>query len=128
MFEPKVFTSYYANWRRFPETATTISIAGKAPESYFGLEYKKLAPKWGFFNDYKSGKIDEEGYTVEYYKQVLSNLKPEVVYSELINDLGTDIILLCWEKTGSFCHRHIVAKWLQDKLNIRVEELPNKGV
>ena len=127
MFIPKVFTSYYANWRRFPETATPISIAGNAPEGFLGLEYKKLAPKWSFFKDYKDGIIDEEGYTIQYNKLILEPLSPKVVFEELTKDLGTDIILLCWEKKGSFCHRHIVAKWLMNNLNFMVYELVNKG-
>ena len=50
----------------------------------------------------------------------LSNLNPDTVFSDLerLSDLKKlsdfkDIILLCYEKPGKFCHRHIVGAWLQ---------------
>jgi uncharacterized protein (DUF488 family) len=30
--------------------------------------------------------------------------------------------LLCYEKPGDFCHRHIVAEWLHNNLGVHVEE------
>ena len=37
-----------------------------------------------------------------------------------------DVVLLCYEKPPQFCHRHLVAKWLEKELNIKVEELKYK--
>lgn len=62
---------------------------------------------------------DEEFYTKQYYKEVLDKLDPKEIYDEI----GEDSVLLCWEKPGSFCHRRIVAKWLEDNLSIKIEEL-----
>ena len=28
--------------------------------------------------------------------------------------LGTEIALICYEKPENFCHRHLVAEWLQE--------------
>ncbi len=95
-----------------------VSIAAKAPFWYKGREYKKLAPKYGFFKKYKLDG-DEEYYTKQYYKEVLDKLDPQKVYEEL----GEDAILLCWEKPGQFCHRHIVAKWLEKALGITIKEI-----
>ena len=36
---------------------------------------------------------------------------------------GHDVILLCFEKPGEFCHRHLVAQWLKSNLNIDVIEI-----
>jgi len=36
-------------------------------------------------------------------------------------ELGENAVLLCWEKDG-FCHRHLVADWLQEKLGIEIKE------
>ena len=37
----KIYTSYYANLRKIPDDIVRISIAGKAPAWYTGLQYKK---------------------------------------------------------------------------------------
>lgn len=43
-----IYTSYYAKSKKIPEDIVRISIAGKAPEYYTGIQYKVLAPKYGF--------------------------------------------------------------------------------
>lgn len=95
-----------------------VSIAGRAPDNYKGREYKKLAPKYWFFKKYKKDN-DENFYTAQYYREILDTFNPEKVYAEL----GENAILLCWEPPGQFCHRHLVADWLRDNLNISIEEL-----
>ena len=108
-------TSYFT---KSAEHSGAVSIAGKCPAWYHGREYKKLAPKYAFFKKYKEDG-DEKYYTEQYYKQVLDTLDPKEVYEEL----GENSILLCYETTGVFCHRHLVAQWLQDKLGIVVKEV-----
>ena len=53
MRKMKIYTSYFAKLRSLPENIIPISICGKAPEWYTGLQYKKLAPKYGFFMEWK---------------------------------------------------------------------------
>ena len=106
-------TSYFAKYKG--ENAVSISLS--KPQWYTTCrEYKKLAPSWNLLNKYKQDK-DEEFYIEQYYKDVLDKLDPKQVYEEL----GEDAVLLCWEKNG-FCHRFLVAKWLEDKLGIEVKE------
>ena len=40
----KIYTSYFANLKNLPDNVCPISICGKAPDWYKGLQYKKLAP------------------------------------------------------------------------------------
>ena len=60
---------------------------------------------------------------------MLNNLNPQEVY----NKLGDNAVLLCYEKYAdieqgkTFCHRHIVAKWLKEKLGVEVKELENEN-
>jgi hypothetical protein len=96
----------------------SVSIAGKCPLWYTGREYKKLAPKFWFFQKYKEDG-DEEFYTIQYKKEVLNVLDPLEVY----NELGTESILLCYESPEKFCHRHLVANWFEENLNIKVIEI-----
>jgi len=106
-------TSYYAKYKG----KNAVSIAGKCPTWYKGREYKKLAPKYWFFIKYKQDG-DKEFYTKQYQKEVLDKLDPQQVYEEL----GENAVLLCWEKSGDFCHRHLVASWLENELGIKVDE------
>lgn len=108
-------TSYYAKSSKHPNA---VSIAGKAPAWYTGRQYKKLAPKYWFFKKFKEDG-DEEFYKIQYKKEVLDKLDPQEVYKEL----GEDAVILCWEKSGKFCHRHLVAEWLSKALGIEIDEL-----
>lgn len=92
-----------------------ISICGKAPDWYKGLQYKKLAPKYGFFMEWK--KNHDNDYYIEHFQaEVLDGLDAATVIKELNylvpNVNGKYIALICYEKPSDFCHRHLVAEWL----------------
>lgn len=113
-----MFTGYYAKMKKYTDAGLIpVSIAGWAPDWYKGLQYKKLAPKWIFFNEWKTGshKGDNDYYIREFNAQVLDKLDAFAVVSELEKMTGVDdskIVLLCYEKPKDFCHRHLVANWL----------------
>lgn len=94
-----------------------VSIAAKAPEWYKGRTYRALYPNYWFFKKYKDDG-DEAAYEAAYRAEVLSKLDPAEVYEDL-----KDSVLLCWEKAGKFCHRRIVAKWLEENLGVTIEEI-----
>lgn len=48
-----LYTTYFAKLRTLPPDITPVSICGKTPEWYTGAQYKKLAPKWDFFQEWK---------------------------------------------------------------------------
>ncbi len=108
----KIYTSYFAKLRSLPESIVPISICGKAPDWYTGLQYKKLAPKYGFFMEWK--KTHDNDYYIEHFdSEVLNLLDVKTIYEELSKmSRGKDIALICYEKPSDFCHRHLVAKWL----------------
>ncbi|MCD6434899.1 MAG: hypothetical protein J7L15_00700 [Clostridiales bacterium] len=109
-------TSYYSKSSNNP---SAVSIAAKSPDFYKGREYKKLSPKYWFFKKYKEDG-DKEFYIEQFQKEVLDKLDPNEVYAEL----GEDAILLCWESSEKFCHRHLVAEWLSLSLDIpKIKEI-----
>ena len=108
-------TSYFA---KSANKYHAVSIAGQAPLWFSGRCYKKLAPKISFFKKYKEDG-DEAFYREQYQKEVLDKLNPQEVYKEL----GENAVLLCWEKSGDFCHRRLVAEWLMKHLGIEIMEL-----
>ena len=90
-----------------------VSIALKAPDWFQGRHYPALAPRLDMLT------MEEEAYRRE-YQVILDRLDPRQVYE----DLGEDAILLCWEPPGGFCHRRLVAAWLEEHLGVEVPELP----
>ena len=111
-----IYTSYFGNLKNLPRHIIPISICGQAPDWYKGMQYKKLAPKYSFFMEWKKNK-DNDYYIKCFNEQVLDKLDPEkVAYELLITTSGAnpDVCLICYEKPGEFCHRHLVAKWLND--------------
>jgi len=103
-------TSYFAKYKE----NDGISIAISSPYWFKGSLYPALYPKWTFLSRYlrsKKTKEDQKIYIKEYYTQVLSKLDPERVLKDLDNR-----VLLCWEKKGDFCHRRLVAYWIEESI------------
>lgn len=121
-----IYTSYFAKLKSLPEDVIPISICGKAPDWYKGLQYKKLAPKYDFFMKWKETH-DNDYYIKCFNEQVLSKLNATDVvldFSRMVSafNLGkANICLVCYEKPSDFCHRHLVAEWLR-KNGFRCEE------
>lgn len=101
-----VYTSYYAIARRFSKDSL-VAISLYVPKNLNMPRYTKLAPTKQILQDWKHyGNVEQ--YIGDYYDQVLSKLNPDEVAEELDGK-----VLLCYEKAGQFCHRHIVAAWLE---------------
>ncbi|MGN0787943.1 MAG: hypothetical protein ACI4L6_02640 [Candidatus Onthoplasma sp.] len=119
-----MFTGYFGKLKSYPKTRgyRFVSIA-RFNKFWKGEEFKKLAPPADII------KIeDAELYTKLYCEKVLNKLNPQEVYEEL----GENAVLLYYEnwddiKEGkTFCHRRIVAKWLENNLGLKIEELDNE--
>jgi len=115
-----MLTSYYFS-KKIDLTMNLVGISQSIPKYLKGKirVYKPLCPPWSLISASKNGEITESQYEEAYTSIILNNLSPEKVYQEL----GHDAVLLCWEQSGKFCHRHIVAKWLSGNLGIKINEL-----
>lgn len=109
-----IYTTYFANLKKLPTSIVPISIAGKAPDGYRGPQFKNLAPKIEFFLKWKQDH-DNDAYIESYKRLILDKLDPKEVedYLYFLSD-AMDIALVCYEKPGNFCHRHLVSQWLRD--------------
>ncbi len=118
-----IYTGSYNNCLK----GKKVSISGDRGKNveYQGLCFPPLAPKLSFWKVWHNniGKISEEEnnyfYIKNYYNLVLKQLDSQEIYN-LFND-GT--IFLCYEDNNKFCHRHIVAYWLEKELEIKVPEI-----
>lgn len=116
-----LYTTYFAKLKQLPEDVIPISICAKAPEGYKGIQYKKLAPKYDFFQEWKRNH-NNDYYIKCYNEQVLSKLNIYDVYNELYSlSNGLEFALVCYEKSDDFCHRHLVAEWFKNH-NIKMME------
>jgi len=121
--EKIIFTSNYNNV--IHGNKISISKDKGKDAGYEGKKLLSLAPKEEFFRIWKNniGKIPEDEnnlyYIKNFYEQILKNKDPEI----FIETLPNNSILLCYEENNCFCHRHLVAFWLELFLDIKTYEV-----
>ena len=111
-----IHTSYFGNRAISKFGLRLVAISLDVPRSFNCKRYPALAPTRSMIELAHEGRTEE--YTEQYTEHVLSRLDPVKVYEELDGS-----ILLCWEKAGKFCHRRLVAEWLERATGKRVPEL-----
>jgi hypothetical protein len=110
-----LLTGYFAKSAKHPGA---VSIARFPPKWYTGARYLPLAPRPEML---RIGDWDE--YRRRYRDEILSVLDPDTVLLHLgVDGAGHDIVLLCFEKDRSHCHRGIVADWFLETKGMRVSE------
>lgn len=114
-----IFTSSFFNTKNLSFNKNNfycISIATYQPKGFSYESIPMLAPNPAWI---KIGKSNPEEYTKLYMKKlnhigidkVKSVLRDRLMYA--YNQHGIkNIVLLCWEPRGSFCHRHLLMKFL----------------
>lgn len=117
-----IYTGKYENCK----SGNLISISGDRGRKvgFVGKAIPKFAPKLSFWKIWEEniGKVSEyeniKYYINEYYKQVLIHLDIISILNE-----ETDPILLCYEDSKDFCHRHVLAEYIELKYGIKVYEI-----
>ena len=117
-----IYTGSYKNCK----SGNLISISGDRGKKvgFTGKALPAFAPKLSFWKVWESniGKIDEyentRYYIEEYYKHVLVNLD---ILGLLSNE--DNPVLLCYEDSSEFCHRHVLAEYIELKYGIKVQEV-----
>lgn len=128
------------------KSSNTVSVTGDGGNAwgYFGPAYKKLAPKLVTYLPYaekyqklielKSDVLKvkeylelrkqiEDEYIESYYNLRLKNLDVEELLITLYNKFGDNIILLCHESVEEFCHRRLLADYIEPKTGIYIPEI-----
>ena len=112
----KVLTSNFASIRKMDTSRfVAISIARKPPQGFAGPCLFELAPANDLLWGYKNGSIDKGKYTV-IFEQALAQTDFTKIAEKLDSfRLDNKIpVLCCYEKSGDFCHRNLVSKWLRE--------------
>ena len=125
------------------KSGNTVSVTGDGGNAwgYFGPAYKKLAPKLVTYTPYASKleelkelkndlnaylefkKQIEDEYIKSYYDIRLKDLDIAELLNTLNEKYGNDIILLCHEPVNEFCHRRLIADYLELKTGIYIPEV-----
>lgn len=123
----------------------TVSITGDGGNAwnYFGPAYKKLAPRLMTYLLYADALKDLEKikdsipieeytkkkrkieftYIKSYYETRLKNLEMEDFLKTLDAKFGTNIIFLCHEPVNEFCHRRVLADYIELQTGVYIPEV-----
>lgn len=117
----EIFTSYYGNLKNLDRAGILpVSISLGVPKWFTGSKLYYLAPTRKML----SPEVSREQY-IKLYNEILSRIKIKTLREDIsILTRGEDvnIALLCWEKPGDFCHRHLFAEWLKEKTGYEIKE------
>ena len=117
-----IYTGYYSKIKEYADSGLTLlSISRTKPEfAKSCIDIPQLFPSNKILWDYKKGKIDEMEYTSKYLDQ-LNELGVHRII-KMIQIFGDNVVLLCWESPEKFCHRHILADYINKNSGVVVEE------
>ena len=117
-----IYTGYYSKIKEYADSGLTLlSISRTKPEfAKSCIDIPQLFPSDKILWDYKKGKIDDMEYTSKYLDQ-LNELGVDRII-KMIQIFGDNVVLLCWESPEKFCHRHILADYINKNSGVVVEE------
>lgn len=85
---------------------------------------KTLAPPEKLLWKAQQGKISHEEYRARYLEAIERQYTPASLLEALAAaHSDRDIVLLCFEKKETFCHRRVLAEWLKGAAQTEIEEL-----
>jgi len=118
----KIYTSNYARNSNNPKA---IGISFVIPEWYNGATLPKLAPMQAMINTFKRKK---DSYMERQFSQrYISLLRSRDIKAEsLLEEIPDGSILLCYESPGEFCHRRVLAEWIEHHTGVHIPEWKNE--
>ena len=120
-----IYTGYYSLVHKYTQAGLKLISISFSEPLLMPLDGKipSLAPDKQILFDFKNGVIDEMEYTSRYLTQLDNIGIREILRS--IHRYGDDVVLLCWEHPSKFCHRHILADYINKRTKLNIEEYPN---
>lgn len=125
------------------KSGNTVSVTGDGGNAwgYFGPAYKKLAPRLVTYIPYAEkleelSKLKNDLINYKIYKEEIENEYIKSYYETRLEDLdvkellyilkekyGNNIILLCHEDINEFCHRRLIADYIELETGIYIPEV-----
>ena len=112
----KVFTSYFAVMNKVRAAgllpvAITWKLPNFVPRDFPQLP--ELAPDGSILGRFKRGQITEAQYKKLYLHQLNSVDQEFTNFMLSVMSMRKPVVLMCYEKAGTFCHRHFALDWLR---------------
>ena len=119
-----IYTGYYSKVKEYEDAGyRTVSISITKPDGVcLTGKIPELCPSLKLFQRYRYGDVTEKEYTREYLEQLDKIGIREILM--MIHTFGENVVLLCWEAPGRFCHRHILADYINKNSKLTVDEFP----
>lgn len=119
-----IFTSSFSVSRELdPSKYLVVSISRFPPKWFNGVMCFEFAPSAQLLFDYKDG-LPECLYAYRYRSEVLDRGDVHKVFERLAGiSQGRDIVLCCFESADKFCHRHLLAGYVQEVWGYTINEL-----
>ena len=137
-----IYTSYFGKMKTIQAvdpSAVFIAVCGGLPVWWSAGQnfcwLRNVAPHWvwwsewheKFKDDYESDE-SKAWYGEKYRSTVLDTLDPADILSKIKDFAGdSNAYLLCYEAPKKFCHRHMLAAWLNRRINAGVKEWEQKN-
>lgn len=117
----RIYTSYFGNSKKLQQAGIkVIGISLYPPRWFNGISLKQVAPTKSIL--FANGQTQED-YKRRYRSEVLSQQDMQQFLKTVEQaSVGQDVALCCYEKPEDFCHRHILADWIKEKLGIEISE------
>jgi hypothetical protein len=102
---------------------TTARLGDALPQEFLALNVTRksgmqtLAPPWTIVRGVKTGRISRAAYEAIYRQLMLRSQQEQPdVWAGMIEEgaKGKILCLQCYCRRGAFCHRHILAKMVQE--------------
>ena len=111
-----IYTGYYGGLTRIVGDIAKVQVSNSAPVPV-DIKFEKAIPDWAFIvKPYKDGLITKKEYEQRYTLQLDKFRENILGVIKYFSSTDKDYILLCYEKPGDFCHRHILADYINKAL------------
>ena len=95
-------------------------------KTHFDVWMKDLAPSKDLINEYKSNKITWDQLVIDFKLELQENKDAISIMNDLKNKIKSEnVTLLCFEKNGVPCHRHILKQIIENPRKLKNSFKPN---
>ena len=121
-----IYTGYYSKIKEYTDAGLRLLSISRTKPGFVKdcVDVPPLFPDEKILWDYKKGDFDEMEYTSKYLTQLDGMGIDKII--KTIQIFGDDVVLLCWESPEKFCHRHILANYINRNSDLVVEEFEKK--
>lgn len=112
---------YTSNYKRSGMNPAAIGISYVVPGSFHGITHGGLAPTLELISAVKwdTDRITQDEYAVRYIELLKERGNTP---QQIIESFSDGTIFLCYEDPGEFCHRRVLADWIEEETGMFLPE------